>query len=48
MGFRATRTLQDYYDDGVDGLEMVRGELTGYWQYEGIQLRWMTSAGIVL
>ena len=26
MGFRATRTLKDYYDDGVDGLEMVRGE----------------------
>ena len=25
MGFRATRTLKDYYDDGVDGLEMVRG-----------------------
>ena len=25
MGFRATRTLKDYYDAGIDGLEMVRG-----------------------
>ncbi len=26
MGFRSTRVLKDYYDTGVDGLEMVRGE----------------------
>ena len=26
MGFRATRTLKDYYDEGIDGVEMVRGE----------------------
>jgi len=25
MGFRATRALKDYYDEGIDGLEMVRG-----------------------
>lgn len=25
MGFRATRELKDYYDEGIDGLEMVRG-----------------------
>jgi [ribosomal protein S18]-alanine N-acetyltransferase len=24
MGFRATRKLKDYYDAGIDGLEMVR------------------------
>lgn len=26
MGFRPTRTLKDYYDEGIDGVEMVRGE----------------------
>jgi len=26
MGFRATRELKDYYDAGIDGLEMVRSE----------------------
>lgn len=26
MGFRATRVLKDYYDEGIDGLEMVGGE----------------------
>jgi [ribosomal protein S18]-alanine N-acetyltransferase len=25
MGFRATRILKDYYDEGIDGREMVRG-----------------------
>ena len=25
MGFRATRALKDYYDEGIDGLEMIRG-----------------------
>lgn len=24
MGFRVTRTLKDYYGEGIDGLEMVR------------------------
>ena len=26
MGFRATRILKDYYDEGIDGREMVRGD----------------------
>ncbi len=26
MGFRATRKLKDYYDEGIDGVEMVRSE----------------------
>lgn len=31
MGFHVTRTLKDYYDEGIDGLEMVRdGKRAGF------------------